>query len=306
MAKNYILPCPICRKSIKNHEAAESSEKPVYCPDCKQIYHHKCWAESGNECKIKGCYGDTKIITTLIEKTLLNKLKIQSELRSECPNCQTSILILYRFCPDCGFEANSPKEQRTSPLFPALRFIHRYKQRLVMTFVFLFLFFFCLPSTISVFGSSSQPTPYPVIPLIINHTQISSPTVTKTLEPLPTTTPKPTITFRPTNTRPPTQISLEPIPASYKCPDKSKIKLQVGASAIIGKLDVNLREQPIVPQVHKANVILILRRGDKVQVIDGPTCSHDGTWWKLKTETGKIGWSREISFGNVLLTRTDK
>lgn len=91
---------------------------------------------------------------------------------------------------------------------------------------------------------------------------------------------------------------LEPIPASYKCADKSKIKLQVGALGEVRKYDVNLRTEPIVPEVWDANVIRVLHDGDKLRIIGGPTCAYNGTWWEVLTESDEKGWVREIQTSN--------
>lgn len=296
MVKSYLIPCAICAQSVRD------DEKLVFCPDCKQIYHQKCWEEKGNECKIKGCHGDTKIITTLIEKTILNNLKLHTGLRSECPNCNTSILILYRYCPSCGSEANPPSIQNSFRFFSILKFFHNQKQRLILLLSFLVFLVFCLVPWISGLGNPTQGNPPPSQTKVSYFTQ--TPPFTPTKERKPTATVIPT--KRPTNTHLPMQIILEPIPSSYKCPDKNKIQLQVGAQAVIGEYDVNLREQPVVPDDYYANIVLVLRKGDELQIIDGPVCSHDGSWWKVKTKSGKIGWSREQSSVGILLIRTDK
>ncbi len=301
MAKNHLLPCPICKRPIQE-EPTKEEEEPVYCPDCKQIYHQRCWAENGNECKIKGCHGDTKVITTFIEKSLLNNLKMQSELKSECPNCKKSILILYRYCPHCGFEANPLRVQKSFYLFPILKFFHNNKQRLFFTLTFLLIFLFCLLPVISGLGRSTQSAAPPTQTEVRYFTR--TPFFTATSHKYPAATTRPTM--HPTNTLIPTQIKLEPIPADYKCTDKDKIELQAGAWAIIGKYDVNLREKPVVSDVNEANVIRILYEGERVQVIGGPECSHNGTWWKVKTKSGEVGWSRELISASRLLFRINQ
>ncbi len=57
---------------------------------------------------------------------------------------------------------------------------------------------------------------------------------------------------------------LIPIASDYKCPDKDKIELRVGANGKVRKYDVNLREEPIVPKVSDANVVGVLRKGQKL------------------------------------------
>lgn len=127
------------------------------------------------------------------------------------------------------------------------------------------------------------------------------PTATEYVPQLPPTeeyNPAPTNTTRPQSARPTAtskpSSSLQPIPANYSCPDKDKVELQVGASGKIRKYDVNLRKEPKVPDQWDANVIRVLHDGENVKVIDGPVCAHDGTWWKVTTESSNVGWVREL------------
>ena len=209
-----------------------------------------------------------------------------------CPNCGANLPSDVSFCPVCGTAITNAKFDTVQ-----LRVSQALRQPRVQLALIAFFIF-----TIGMFAMVLSG-----IKFIIPAQQIST---EKPIISTPTRQKFATATIRPTlipTTKPiSTQNNLEPIPASYRCPDKDKINLQVGAFAEIGRLDVNLREEPVVPQVSDANVILVLRRGDKVQVIDGPTCSHDGTWWELLTESGMVGWGREISRGTVLLIRIDE
>jgi len=119
----------------------------------------------------------------------------------------------------------------------------------------------------------------------IGQFEIETPTSIK-IKPLPTTT---------RNIVEPTQSLAESnITANYSCPDTDKIRLSIGATGRIGVNDINLRKKPVVPDDYDSNVILILRsERDTVVVLDGPVCSHDGTWWYVSTEYNKNGWVRE-------------
>lgn len=125
---------------------------------------------------------------------------------------------------------------------------------------------------------------------------------------LPPTITQPKITEESTATR----VRPSPIPratntpkgidfSSYSCPDKSQIKLRVGKRAEVQNYDMNLRSAPIVPDVWDANIVVMLRPGDKMSVIGGPKCAHDGTWWKVKTDSGYKGWVREMQPNKILL-----
>ena len=88
-------------------------------------------------------------------------------------------------------------------------------------------------------------------------------------------------------------------------PDLSKIKLQVGARAQVTWEFVNLRSYPQVPNDWDANIVVELVKKDRMTIIDGPECSHDGTWWKVRTDSGYEGWIREILPEYRLIKRID-
>lgn len=89
--------------------------------------------------------------------------------------------------------------------------------------------------------------------------------------------------------------------AGYSCPDKSQIRLRVGDRAIVPHYDVNLRLSPKVPNDWDANIVIMLRRYDKMIVIGGPKCAHEGTWWEVQTDNGYTGWVRELQPDKILL-----
>lgn len=88
---------------------------------------------------------------------------------------------------------------------------------------------------------------------------------------------------------------------SYICGDINRIRLSVGNRAVIVWDKVNMRSSPKVPDDYYQNIVLVLEEKVVVTIIDGPECAHDGTWWKVKTGSGDLGWVREYSDGNYLL-----
>jgi len=92
---------------------------------------------------------------------------------------------------------------------------------------------------------------------------------------------------------------------NYDCPDANKIKLFYGAKGIIEYDLVNLRSQPIVPLDWDSNIVAEILKGQKVIVLEGPKCSHDGSWWQVRTGTNKIGWLRELLPDKVLIKNKD-
>lgn len=94
----------------------------------------------------------------------------------------------------------------------------------------------------------------------------------------------------------------ELLPGSYNCPDLSAVELRVGMNAIVVFDKVNLRSTPVVPQVWDANIITTVVKGDKVRIIGGPECAHDGTWWEINIYSGDyVGWIREFLDSKRLL-----
>jgi hypothetical protein len=91
----------------------------------------------------------------------------------------------------------------------------------------------------------------------------------------------------PTNTQSPVQ------PTPYNCPDLALVRLSVGANAQVAANKLNLRSTPRVPSDYAANIVKELFKGDRLVVIGGPECSHDGTWWQVQTESAETGWVRE-------------
>ncbi len=133
------------------------------------------------------------------------------------------------------------------------------------------------------------------------NTSVPSFSPTKTPSVRPTKTPSPIANNSSSNLT----SQLIPIPSSYQCPDLDKVELQIGAWGMVRKYDLSLRKEPIVPEVWDSNIIRVLHDGERIYVVGGPKCSHDGTWWQIKTESDDVGWSREYlpSKGRLLIRK---
>jgi len=88
-----------------------------------------------------------------------------------------------------------------------------------------------------------------------------------------------------------TQTTIQPTP--YNCPDLAVVRLSIGANAQVAAAKLNMRSTPRVPSDYAANIVKELAKGDRLAVIGGPECAHDGTWWEVRTESGETGWVRE-------------
>jgi hypothetical protein len=100
----------------------------------------------------------------------------------------------------------------------------------------------------------------------------------------------------------PTQLPEKANDLSFNCPDIERIRIHLGENGIVSWPKVNLRSDPRVPQDYYENIIIALDIGVKFSVIGGPTCSHNGTWWKIETKSGYSGWIRELTDDGFLIS----
>lgn len=103
-------------------------------------------------------------------------------------------------------------------------------------------------------------------------------------------------------TVPPTSLGTNnELPSNYTCPDLSDVRLRMGYRAKLVFEKVNLRTYAQVPDDYDSNIVTELDEGTLMTVTGGPECSHDGTWWEVKTDNGEKGWLREFLPNNRLL-----
>ena len=89
--------------------------------------------------------------------------------------------------------------------------------------------------------------------------------------------------------------------SNYWCDDLDGVHLQSGDNARVVYSKVNLRSSPEVPQTWDANIVAQVEEGVQVEIIGGPECAHEGTWWEVRTEYGDVGWMREFISDGYLL-----
>ncbi|OGO35293.1 MAG: hypothetical protein A2W35_01445 [Chloroflexi bacterium RBG_16_57_11] len=123
--------------------------------------------------------------------------------------------------------------------------------------------------------------------MLISACSLFRPKPTSTAVPLATELSSTAGPATPTNTQGPVQ------PTPYNCPDLALVRLSIGVNAQVAAAKLNLRSTPRVPSDYGANIVKELSKGDRLVIISGPECSHDGTWWQVQTETGETGWARE-------------
>jgi hypothetical protein len=51
----------MCASAVENN-VADASLRPVFCANCRTLYHQACWEQSGGKCAILGCDHDKYIV----------------------------------------------------------------------------------------------------------------------------------------------------------------------------------------------------------------------------------------------------
>lgn len=74
-ANQLSLHCPICAGAVERYVDSPAL-RPVYCAQCRTLYHQACWEQSGGKCAILGCnhnkyqvYGTPSRPTLVIKHT---------------------------------------------------------------------------------------------------------------------------------------------------------------------------------------------------------------------------------------------
>jgi len=90
----------------------------------------------------------------------------------------------------------------------------------------------------------------------------------------------------------PTPVISTPIPTSVtSCPGAPAQRVRVGDRVwVCTKYDrLIVREQPRL----SSREIARLEPGTYVKIINGPTCANSYSWWKIRTDSGPVGWVSE-------------
>lgn len=82
-ANRLSLHCPLCAGAVENH-ASDDALQPVFCANCKTLYHKACWEQGGGKCAILGCDHDKYIVYGSMRKPLLTISK--ADLLQPSPN----------------------------------------------------------------------------------------------------------------------------------------------------------------------------------------------------------------------------
>lgn len=117
-------------------------------------------------------------------------------------------------------------------------------------------------------------------------TVTASPTATRT------TTPSPTATFtRPVPTNTPFFLAAQPtaVPTSY-CTGKPVSQVSVGVRGRVTYIDGTFTRLRVSPG---GEIDTLMEEGTSFDIVGGPSCTADYTWWQIKLDNGVIGWVAE-------------
>lgn len=289
--KKRLTPAPcICGASFSENDDI------IFCSECGEPYHRKCWDKAGKKCKVHNCSGQESKLWAQLEYFLTQLFDFkQTDLSNHCSNCNATISYLDRYCSVCGLEVNSKKAQNAFVLYPFAKAV-QYNHKLILIIISAVLLV-TINSTAAIASTAinSAISNISSPPSIAYPDENARVTRTATSQPTSPPPPKPTHTRIPSTPIPSATPSTFQIPEDYKCPDLKGVTLYVGAKATVAFDKVSMRSYAQVPNVWDENIIEILDKGDKVTIIGGPICSHDGTWWKIQTQQGKVvGWMREF------------
>lgn len=280
-------PCVICTEPISN------SQEVVFCPDCGEPYHNDkkpsdCWKRVGRRCRVRGCKGRIYPVWLKVERSFLQSLGIRrTKLVSYCPNCGASCSALYRYCTICGYEINRPALRRTFFAYAPAKWIHRNHRIILAMSSIVSVLFLCLGASYVAMAIQNHARQRPAA-VLVNASTTPAPRLTSAPRP---TSPSVSTPTRPKPTKTPVPRQ-SPTPVT-SCPGAPEQQVEVGGKAwVCTKSDrLIVRQQPRLG----GQEITRLEPGTHVSVVDGPRCANSHSWWKIRTETGIVGWVAEGS-----------
>lgn len=117
-------------------------------------------------------------------------------------------------------------------------------------------------------------------------TVTASPTLTRTA------TPSPTATFtRPAPTNTPFFLAAQPttVPTPY-CTGKPVSQVLVGVRGRVTYIDGTFTRLRVSPG---GEIDTLMEEGTSFDIVGGPACTADYTWWQVKLDNGDLGWVAE-------------
>ncbi len=135
-------PCGICSKAITD-DLHESEFSRIYCSDCGQVYHIKCWKSIGSRCKVVNCPGRNPKLSGFRKVLCTIFASKTNKLINVCPYCNTEISFFDQYCFHCGEIINSKNKLCKSALFKLYSSIRLYFYPILSTFIILISLCIC-------------------------------------------------------------------------------------------------------------------------------------------------------------------
>lgn len=115
----------------------------------------------------------------------------------------------------------------------------------------------------------------------------------------PSLTPTETATVKPSDTPMPTATPTQALPSATPrptlpsaCPGAPKIQLAVEdwvRVSLFPPVSSNLRSSPGLA----GEIVGVVKPGENLQIVEGPQCADEYTWWRVRRLKGSEGWTAE-------------
>lgn len=98
-----------------------------------------------------------------------------------------------------------------------------------------------------------------------------------------------------------TEFFIVPISTIDACSDAKPGRLKVGERAFVEPMPEDANRLYPEPKVDASKLIYRMPPGTYMEVLEGPVCGNnqEGVWWKVRADSGDIGWTRESDYSKA-------
>ena len=95
-----------------------------------------------------------------------------------------------------------------------------------------------------------------------------------------------------------TEFYFIPISTVDACPGAKPGRLKVGEQAFVEPEPEDFNRIYPEPKIDSDKLVYRMLPGSYMQVLEGPVCGNgkEGVWWKVRADSGDIGWTRESDY----------
>ena len=95
-----------------------------------------------------------------------------------------------------------------------------------------------------------------------------------------------------------TEFFFIPVSTVDACPGAKPGRLKVGEQAFVEPEPEDFNRIYPEPKIESDKLIYRMPPGSYMQVLEGPVCGNgkEGVWWKVRADSGDIGWTRESDY----------